>query len=63
MGTWHQDKSCHTPLWHTTKWTVVEDPPDGTRCVSRWDTAEQASAHSAKIPHSYVLPPQKEVNR
>lgn len=62
MATWHQQQAMARnprPLWHETKWTVVEDPPGGLLCLSRWDTKEQAEAHENRIKskHSYIVPP------
>lgn len=58
MATWHQQRNPN-PLWHETKWTVVEDPPDGLLAVSRWDTSAQANEHASKVKHAYVLAPNR----
>lgn len=55
MATWHQQRAM-TPLWHETKWTVVEDSIGRTTSVSRWETAEAANEH-AKTVNGYVIPP------
>lgn len=43
MATWHQLQA-RTRLYHDTQWTVVEDPPNDTRCLVTFDTREQAES-------------------
>lgn len=61
MATWHQQRN-PVPLWHTTKWTVVNDPPNGMTTVMRFDTHEEARAFAASEAGSYVLAPYKQEN-
>lgn len=64
MATWHQLRT-HTRLWHDTEWTVVEDPPNDTRCLVLCDTESDANAwrDRCKASHPtwrvYVLKPAK----
>lgn len=62
MATWHQQQAMvrnPCPLWHESKWTVVEDPPGGSLCTSRFDTAEEAQTYERNIgrKHTYILAP------
>ncbi|MDP9155318.1 MAG: hypothetical protein M3O74_13820 [Pseudomonadota bacterium] len=41
MSTWHQQQS-PVPLWHATKWTLVDDTPGKHTCVERFEAATQA---------------------
>lgn len=62
MATWHQNRA-RTPLWHDTQWTVVSDPPNDLRTITRCDTQAQAEEYLARIkprePHSYIIRPAK----
>lgn len=58
MATWHQQRN-RAPLWHETKWTVVEDPPNGFMTVMRFDTAREANTFASRVPHTYVLAPNR----
>lgn len=60
MATWHQQRAM-PPLWHNTKWTVVEDPIGSMTNVSRWDSAEAANRHAAVVK-GYVIPPRSADN-
>lgn len=53
MASWHQNRNI-TPLWHTSKWTVVNDGE--SLSVSRWRTPEEANEHATKTD-GYVLKP------
>lgn len=66
MATWHQQRAiAHNPvpLWHETQWTVVQDPPGGSLCLSRFDTQPEAQAYLNNLSRccngkgAYVLPP------
>lgn len=73
MATWHQEQAARRAhkagnpikLWHETKWTVVEDPPNGGRALGRFDSKMAAEANKAGLekhhPHLrgyvYILPP------
>lgn len=61
MATWHQDRN-PVPLWHKTQFTVVEDSPGGSTCVSRWPTYEAAEEHRRKLARpgrmAYILYPE-----
>lgn len=62
MSTWHQDQAMSrnkTPLWHETKWTVLESGPGVAMAVTRFDTVEEAQTYERKIgsKHSSILPP------
>lgn len=66
MATWHQQRAmaCRpVPLWHESKWTVVEDPPGGMLCLSRFDDNIQAQAYLNNLSRcgnnkgAYILPP------
>ena len=48
MATWHQEQA-QTRLWHATKFTVVENPPNDTQCLTLCDSREQADARAAII--------------
>jgi hypothetical protein len=61
MSTWHQETN-PTPLWHPTKWTVVEDGLNRLQSVSRWDSAQEAAAHAEKVK-GYILQPYSEESK
>ena len=62
MATWHQQRNS-APLWHPTKWSVVEDPPGQCTTVSRFDTLAQAQTYLDSLKrhgngrNAYLLPP------
>lgn len=58
MATWHQQRN-PVPFWHETQWTVVEDPPHGSTCLSRFDTQQEAQTYERNVgrKHTYILPP------
>lgn len=61
MATWHQEQA-RTRLWHETKWTVVEDPPNQCRSLTLCDTEQEAityrDARKARgATHVYILKP------
>ncbi len=64
MATWHQQQAQRrnpTPLWHETKWTVVED--NGSTCISRFEASEEANGYLGNLKSrckdkgAYILPP------
>lgn len=63
MATWHQEQN-PVPLWHKTKWTVVNDPPRMLTTVMRFDTPHTAEAYMDRMKsrshdkHMYLLRPQ-----
>lgn len=62
MGTWHQkqaNKREPIPLYHPTKYTVVNDSPNGVLTVSRFKDAIDAQRYADRN-NGYVLPPNKE---
>lgn len=56
MATWHQLRR-PVRLDHPTEWSVVIDPPHGTRCIMGFTDETRAREYAAKSPHAYVLPP------
>jgi len=66
MATWHQQQAS-TPLFHSTKWTVVIDPPNQMRALVLCDSKALADVYmrglKANNPnaaqHSYILKPSK----
>ena len=66
MGTWHQNLR-PAKLWHETEWSVVVDPPNRTRSVTRFYTEAEAKTYVENYkkllgPHAYILPPAKRKN-
>lgn len=68
MASWHQQQARRRAyragqplrLDSLDGWTVVHDAPNVmTTCMVFKDRAE-AEAFSAKLPHSYILPPRKQ---
>lgn len=63
MATWHQRQN-PVPLWHETKWTVVNDPPNETTTVMRFDHPHEAESYMDRMKsrgndkHMYLLRPQ-----
>jgi hypothetical protein len=55
MSTWHQDQA-RKPLWHPTKWSVVDDPPNDLRTITLCDTQAQAEGWQRKHG-GYILRP------
>ncbi|MFT4064318.1 hypothetical protein [Paraburkholderia sp.] len=55
MSTWRQ-RQAPVPLWHETKWTLVEDGLNRHTCVERFDSMRDALAAAHKRG-GYVLPP------
>jgi hypothetical protein len=66
MSTWHQDQR-PVKLWHETEWTVVIDPPNQMRALSRCSSKALADVYMrglkannpAAAAHAYVLKPAK----
>ena len=64
MSTWHQRLNV-VSLWHSTKWTVVTDPPEDTLTLARFDTYEESEKHLKMLDSSknrlsrfsYILSP------
>ena len=62
MATWHQERN-PVQLWHETDYTVVEDPPNDTRTISRFSTHALAQVYLSNLKkhgngkHAYILPP------
>jgi hypothetical protein len=62
MATWHQMRA-RAPLYHETKWTVVDDPPNAMTTLMGFETEEGANAFVERAKargsgrHMYVLPP------
>lgn len=64
MSTWHHDKS-QTRLYDDVLWTVVTDPPNGTRVIQRFHNEDQCQFFIRRLrtyspeeaDRSYVLPP------
>ena len=48
MATWHQQQ-VRTRLYHDDLWTVVEDPPNATRCLTTCGTRAEAEAYRDRI--------------
>lgn len=75
MSTWHQDNAARrafkhkaiVPLYHTTEWTVVIDPPNQMRALMRFTTRDLAEVYMRNLKdnnpgayaHSYILRPQQ----
>lgn len=65
MATWHQLRS-KAKLYHATEWTVVEDPPNDTRTLTRFTAEAGAEWYLHKVkalrPHvpAYMLKPASE---
>lgn len=55
MSTWHQDRH-PAPLWHPTKWTVVNDKLGQLTTVARFDDRVEAETHATNTG-GYVIPP------
>jgi hypothetical protein len=63
MATWHQKRN-PVPLYHSTKWTIVTDPP-ADMCSLWLESTEEAAKERLKIwesngrdiRHCYILPP------
>lgn len=62
MATWHQMRN-QIPLWHESKWTVVDNPPNDCQSVMRFETAAKANEYLANRQrlgtdkHCYIIPP------
>jgi hypothetical protein len=66
MATWHQQRAKGVKLYHETEWTVVEDPPNQCRTLSRFNTKTAADTYLdnlkrlGKAEHAYILKPASE---
>lgn len=67
MASWHQRRA-RTPLYHTTQWALVRDPPGEMASSMLYETEADANAALAlwkangRSAHCYVLPPTRKGN-
>jgi hypothetical protein len=56
VSTWHQLQGTPVPLWHESKWTVVDDKSNCPLVIVRCDDAKSAEDMAEKTG-GYVIPP------